>query len=95
VTEADWEKPTSVMNLVNCNAFTVDELGEFGERGRMLDAVFEREHTFQLREVDPRTDAAVVLSLACSSEIELEEWLQAIDLACSLGSLSHSCDILN
>lgn len=85
--EAGWQAPTSVLNLVQCTVFTVDDVGAYGERGQLLDTVFEREHTFELRSVDPHTGETTVLPLACASELELEEWLQALDLACSLGQM--------
>jgi hypothetical protein len=41
--------PTAVVDLVNAAAVTTDDLGAYGEQGRMLDAVFERENCFQVR----------------------------------------------
>jgi hypothetical protein len=41
--------PTAVVDLVNAAAVTTDDLGAYGEQGRMLDVVFERENCFQVR----------------------------------------------
>ena len=94
-TETDWAEPTSTLNLVNCVAVTTDEFGDYGVKGRLLDDVFERENCFQIRTLEAKTDERAVLTLCAPSEIELEEWLQAVDLACSLGMLSfwghHDC----